>query len=126
MTNPFLTPISRRKALAAGAAGALIGAASGHRAKAQGSVHVHGPGYENQVIGQVDYSRNGFDPHAMLTDFDYGEIVTDANGQRIREWTILAVDKEIEIAPGVFFPAWTYNGRVPGPTLRAIEGERLR
>ena len=24
------------------------------------------------------------------------------------------------------FPAWTYNGRVPGPTLRATEGERLR
>ena len=28
--------------------------------------------------------------------------------------------------PGVFFPAWTYNGRVPGPTLRANEGDRLR
>ena len=26
-----------------------------------------------------------------------------------------AVDREIEIAPGVFFPAWTYNGTVPGP-----------
>ena len=25
-------------------------------------------------------------------------------------------DREIEIAPGVFFPAWTYNGQVPGPT----------
>ena len=24
------------------------------------------------------------------------------------------------------FPAWTYNGRVPGPTLRATEGDRLR
>ena len=23
-------------------------------------------------------------------------------------------------------PAWTYNGRIPGPTLRAREGERLR
>ena len=37
-----------------------------------------------------------------------------------------AYDKEIEIAPGVFFPAWTYNGRVPGPTLRANEGDLLR
>ena len=24
------------------------------------------------------------------------------------------------------FPAWTYNGRVPGPTFRCVEGERLR
>jgi FtsP/CotA-like multicopper oxidase with cupredoxin domain len=36
------------------------------------------------------------------------------------------VDREIEIAPGVFFPAWTYNGEVPGPTLRATEGDRVR
>ena len=35
-------------------------------------------------------------------------------------------EQEIEIAPGVTFVAWTYNGRVPGPTLRATEGERLR
>ena len=28
--------------------------------------------------------------------------------------------------PGVKFAAWTYNGRIPGPTLRAREGERLR
>ncbi len=24
------------------------------------------------------------------------------------------------------FPAWTYNGQVPGPTIRATEGDRLR
>ena len=40
--------------------------------------------------------------------------------------SIFAVDREIEIAPGVFFPAWTYNGQVPGPTIRATEGDRVR
>ena len=44
----------------------------------------------------------------------------------VREFAITAFDREIEIAPGVFFPAWTYNGRVPGPTLRANEGDRVR
>ena len=44
----------------------------------------------------------------------------------VREWTLVAQDKEIEVAPGIRFPAWTYNGRIPGPTLRAREGERLR
>jgi FtsP/CotA-like multicopper oxidase with cupredoxin domain len=39
---------------------------------------------------------------------------------------VVAYDKEIEIAPGVFFPAWTYNGQVPGPTIRCNEGDRLR
>jgi FtsP/CotA-like multicopper oxidase with cupredoxin domain len=45
---------------------------------------------------------------------------------RVREYTVTAVDRELEIAPGVFFPAWTYDGTVPGPVLRATEGDRLR
>jgi FtsP/CotA-like multicopper oxidase with cupredoxin domain len=44
----------------------------------------------------------------------------------LREWELVAFDKTIEIVPGVEYAAWTYNGRVPGPTLRAREGDRLR
>lgn len=76
--------------------------------------------------GQVDHERNGFNPHEMLTDWDYGEVSRLPNGQRLREYEIVAVDKEIEIAPGVFFPAWAYNGRVPGPSIRCVEGDRIR
>jgi FtsP/CotA-like multicopper oxidase with cupredoxin domain len=43
-----------------------------------------------------------------------------------REYTLHARDLDIEIAPGIMFPAWTYNGTVPGPVIRAIEGETLR
>jgi FtsP/CotA-like multicopper oxidase with cupredoxin domain len=43
-----------------------------------------------------------------------------------REYRLTAVDRELEIAPGVFYPAWTYNGTVPGPVIRATEGETLR
>jgi FtsP/CotA-like multicopper oxidase with cupredoxin domain len=48
------------------------------------------------------------------------------DGTLVREYDIFAVDREIEIAPGVRFAAWTYNGQVPGPTIRATEGDRLR
>ena len=48
------------------------------------------------------------------------------DGTLLREYQIVAVDREIEIAPGVFFPAWTFNGQVPGPTIRATEGDRVR
>jgi FtsP/CotA-like multicopper oxidase with cupredoxin domain len=44
---------------------------------------------------------------------------------RVREYSLTAIDREIEIAPGVFFPAWTYNGTVPGPVIRATEGDVL-
>ena len=45
---------------------------------------------------------------------------------RVREYSMRAFDREIEVAPGVFFPAWTYNGTVPGPVIRATEGDTLR
>ncbi|MFV2093804.1 MAG: multicopper oxidase domain-containing protein [Hyphomicrobiales bacterium] len=78
------------------------------------------------VVGTVDAARNGFDPTAMLTDWDTGVVSTRADGRTVRDYTITAQNKSIEIAPGVFFPAWTYNGRVPGPTLRATEGDIIR
>ncbi len=81
---------------------------------------------ENRTVGRVDHARNGFDPHAILTDWDRGTLSTDDQGRSVRSFEISAIDKEIEIAPGLFFPAWTYNGRVPGPTLRANEGEHIR
>ena len=76
--------------------------------------------------GAIDHAANGFDPHAILRDFDWGTTTRTASGRVVREWTLVAEDKEIEVAPGIRFPAWTYNGRIPGPTLRAREGERLR
>jgi FtsP/CotA-like multicopper oxidase with cupredoxin domain len=75
---------------------------------------------------QVDHAANGFHPTELLRDFDYGRTRRLASGRVLREWEIVAQDREIEVAPGVSYEAWTYNGRVPGPTLRATEGERLR
>ncbi|MDN3519094.1 multicopper oxidase domain-containing protein [Aquisalimonas lutea] len=77
-------------------------------------------------MGEVNHERNGFDPGEVLNDWDIGEVSELPDGRHLREYTITAVDKEIEIAPGIFFPAWTYEGRVPGPTLRATEGDRIR
>jgi FtsP/CotA-like multicopper oxidase with cupredoxin domain len=45
---------------------------------------------------------------------------------RVREYNLNAVDRKIEIAQGVFFEAWTYNGTVPGPIIRATEDDLLR
>ncbi len=45
---------------------------------------------------------------------------------RVREYQLVAHDREVEVAPGVFFAAWTYNGTVPGPVIRATEGDLLR
>ena len=78
------------------------------------------------TVGEVDDARNGFDPSKLLTDWDTGSVSRLPDGRTLRTFQIVAEDKEIEIAPGVMFPAWTYNGRVPGPSLRATEGDRLK
>ncbi len=94
------------------------------------SIASHGNSHNDHgnpgTVGQVDHEANGFDPLSLLYEWDYGEVSQLPNGQTLREYNIAAVDKEIEIAPGLFFPAWTYNGRVPGPSLRCVEGDRIR
>lgn len=126
-----------RRALfgAAAGAGGLAALAGGARlARADGGAHETGDEmvkHGRDVLhagtrGRVDDVRNGFDPHHLLTDFDRGETRRLPGGRTLRQWTVIAREQEIEVAPGVYFPAWTYNGRVPGPTFRATEGDLLR
>ena len=68
-----------------------------------------------------------FDPMDYLRNFDYGKISTLPDGTTLREYTIVAEDdKVMEISPGIFYNVWTYNGSVPGPTIRATEGDTVR
>lgn len=87
------------------------------------SAPVHGG---SMTMGDVDNARNGFDPQAILTDWDTGKASPLPNGRTLREFEISVVEQEVEIAPGVMYPAWTYNRRVPGPTLRVTESDRVR
>jgi FtsP/CotA-like multicopper oxidase with cupredoxin domain len=143
-----VTRLNRRKLLAGSAAGAslpllhqlvphqgLHDAIEGAQAAdSNGHAHggaqaLHGGGAAGPTFRAgitVDHRANGFHPTEMLRDFDWGRTTRLASGRVLREWTLVAGDKEIEVAPGVHFPAWTYNGRVPGPTLRCREGELLR
>ena len=44
---------------------------------------------------------------------------------RVRRYQLVASDRDVEIAKGVTFPAWTYNGTVPGPVIRATVDDIL-
>jgi FtsP/CotA-like multicopper oxidase with cupredoxin domain len=68
-----------------------------------------------------------FDPDKFLREFNYGKVSQLEDGSTLREFTIIAEDtKVMEISPGVFFNVWTFNGTVPGPTIRATEGDLVR
>jgi FtsP/CotA-like multicopper oxidase with cupredoxin domain len=45
---------------------------------------------------------------------------------RVREYELVARDVDLEVAQGVTYPAWTYNGTAPGPVIRATEDDLLR
>ena len=44
---------------------------------------------------------------------------------KTHEYTLIAENTTLEIAPGVRVDAWTYNGTIPGPTITATEGDRV-
>jgi len=44
---------------------------------------------------------------------------------RVRRYDLAAVDRDVEVAQGVTYSAWTYNGTVPGPVIRATEDDTL-
>ena len=141
--------ISRRKFLITGGAGALgvagLATIGGNQLdertvlQAQSDADPFAGHGEAGMVGEVDHAANEFDPHELLYDFDYG-VVTEENGRTVRTWKIFALDKEFEIAPGLHFPGWVYGsqtsaasrrlgriiGQCPGPTLRCVEGDRLR
>jgi FtsP/CotA-like multicopper oxidase with cupredoxin domain len=131
--DPPTSGISRRTILRGGAAlgaAALGGAALGLGTQGSEALkprvevpHLHGAGGSGPVR---DIQPDGFDPTAFATRFDGGLVSRLPDGRALREYHFVAVDREIEVAPGVWFPAWTYNGGVPGPTIRCTEGDRLR
>lgn len=61
--------------------------------------------------------------------------ITEGSGMQDAEWTmdgdvrvfeLTCSEIEWEVTPGMKLPALAYNGMVPGPTLRAVEGQPVR
>jgi FtsP/CotA-like multicopper oxidase with cupredoxin domain len=75
----------------------------------------------------IDGNKTVIDPMKYLRTFNYGRVSTLSNGTIVREFTLIASDdKTMEISPGIFYNVWTFNGTIPGPTIRATEGDLVR
>ena len=96
---------TRRGALsaAAGVVGAGVAARLGEAAPPPHHEHAGIPD------AMVDPDVNGFDPTRILRDFDWGKTRRLAGGRTLREWELVASDKEIEIVPGVKYTAWEFT-----------------
>jgi FtsP/CotA-like multicopper oxidase with cupredoxin domain len=117
--------LSRREALKRsllGIAGAASASSIAHASTLDGAAH---PDPHTLMTGGMP-AQAGIDPSVFLHHFDTGVVSKRPNGQTVREYRMIAMDRNLEVMPGVFYSAWTYNGQVPGPTLRCTEGDLLR
>ncbi|HLE97780.1 MAG TPA: multicopper oxidase domain-containing protein [Candidatus Thermoplasmatota archaeon] len=69
---------------------------------------------------------------ALVAAYDRGVSPAPAGAARADAWPAVRhveldiVGADLEMAPGVVWHAWTYNGTVPGPTIEARVGDTLR
>lgn len=70
---------------------------------------------------------------ASVLHADYTPVVT-LNGSTlpwkmvdgVKEFHLVVEQVVWEVAPGMKIKAWGYNGQTPGPTIEAVEGDRVR
>jgi FtsP/CotA-like multicopper oxidase with cupredoxin domain len=130
MPDPFLfkkTPLwNRRQLLKLGLAGIGVTGAAFAVQKWVQKHHSSGMVKVPPLPNDASLSENqGMTPMAMLRDFDYGTLKKE-NGRTIREFRIVAGTSTIQLNSAVSFITWNFNRRVPGPTLRAKQGDRIR
>ncbi len=116
------TPWSRRRFLSwglatAGIAGAAIAVEQSQRSQSRIQIP--------PFAANLPTYGNGVGPMQVCREFNYGTLKQE-NGRTIREFQITASSTTLELNQAVSYVTWNYNGRVPGPTLRAKEGDRVR
>jgi nitrite reductase (NO-forming) len=65
-------------------------------------------------------------PFAAGASLSLGAELKPLDPVPVKEVRLDTTHKIIEIAPGVLFSAWTFGDQVPGPTVRARVGDRIR
>jgi manganese oxidase len=113
--------------LAAGAAAPLAKLAWPNAAQGERLATHHG--HEHAALGHAAMIGPDVPAPGGPHDQDYALIPPKAlphRPGRVREYELVAFDRTLEVAQGVEFPAWTYNGQVPGPVIRATEDDLLR
>jgi len=93
------------------------------QAKTPGHGHHMPPPTKGSELYQYAYPA----AHRLPPEKVYDPTPPPPQSKPVHEYELVIEENvEHEVAPGVIMPAWTFNGTVPGPILRAREGELLR
>lgn len=81
------------------------------------------PPQKGSETHQFNYPR----ANRLAADQVYNPTPPAPESKKVHEYALVVEeDKLHEVAPGIKIPAWTFNGTVPGPIIRAREGETIR
>ena len=70
-------------------------------------------------------ARNGGHSYVPVTTLN-GRCLPYVMKDGVKEFHLVAEEIEHEFAPGCKATCWGYNGSTPGPTIEAVEGDRIR
>lgn len=103
----------------------LAGAVTANRAAAQQMQHVHPPAAPAKSVVLPDPEPTGIAGVVPVVTPDTPRLpfVRDGN---VKVFTLRAEPVKTEFLPGRVVDAWGFNGSVPGPTIEANEGDRVR
>ena len=115
--------VTRRKVLSVLGAGSIatvgasLAARSAKALAADDAVEAAAP-----AEGQRGNDRRTYTPVHTLN----GWTLPYLNKNGVKEFHLVAEEVEHEFAPGCKAKCWGYNGTTPGPTIEAVEGDRVR
>jgi len=116
--------INRRDLLLGSAAGLLASSLPANAQKIKGhDAHTATPAVLGENIA-ITPSANSTDYRPVVTP--NGRTLPYRLHEGVKEFHLIAEEIEHEFAPGNKIKAWGYNGSTPGPTIEAVEGDRVR
>ena len=117
-------PLSRRRFLGAGGAGLALAGASMVSGRAQAASLPEAPIMTDATMQPPLYPKVGPDYQPVVT-LNGWTLPWRMNGDW-KEFHLIAEPVVRELAPGMKAHLWGYNGQSPGPTIEAVEGDKVR
>ena len=75
-----------------------------------------------QTVAAQPRANSGYTPVRTLN----GTALPFEMKDGVKEFRLVAEEIDHEFAPGTTAKCWGYNGSTPGPTIEAVEGDRIR
>jgi FtsP/CotA-like multicopper oxidase with cupredoxin domain len=125
--------MTRRQAILSGAAALAAGsrllgfgaAASGADASTQPAPRGRSPGNTTSGEGEAAGSTRPAGAYTPVVTPN-GSTLPYALDGGVKVFRLVAEPVQREFAPGMVVNCWGYNGQSPGPTIEAVEGDRVR